>query len=128
MASFAFAGGLNTAFGLLVYAGLVLLGFPVWITVALSMVGALVFNYLTYGAIVFKNLSWRNFPRFVAFYVFLAGLNTVLLHMMADFSIGPFVSQAALAIPLAITSYMGLTIFVFPKSKEPVDCHHESDR
>lgn len=128
LASFALAGGVNTAFGLLIYAGLVLLGFPVWATVTLSMLGALAFNYLTYGGIVFKDLSWRNFPRFVAFYVFLAGLNTGLLHAMAGLSLGPFLSQAVLALPLAVVSYIGLTILVFPEPKEPERCGHESER
>lgn len=128
MANFAFAGCLNTAFGLFIYAGFVLLGFPVWLTVTLSMLGALVFNYLTYGGIVFKDLSWRNFPRFVAFYVMLAGLNTALLHVMAGLSLGPFLSQAVLAIPLAVISYIGLTVLVFRESKESAGCRRESER
>ncbi len=116
---FIFAGLLNTAFGFLIYAGLVLIGFPVWATVALSMLGALLFNYLTYGGIVFNGLSWRNFPRFVLFYVCLAGLNTVALHAMAGLSFGPFLSQAVLVAPLAVISYLGLTLFVFSKSRTP---------
>ncbi len=128
MANFAVAGGLNTVFGLLIYAGLVLLGFPVWLTVTLSMLGALVFNYLTYGGIVFKDLSWRTFPRFVAFYVFLAGLNTVLLHVMTGLALGPLLSQTVLALPLAVTSYIGLTVLVFPEPKESAGCRRESER
>jgi putative flippase GtrA len=116
---FIFAGLLNTAFGFLIYAGLVWMGFPVWATVALSMLGALVFNYLTYGGIVFKGLSWRNFPRFMLFYVCLAGLNTAALHVMVLWSFGPFVSQAVLVVPLAVISYLGLTFFVFSKSSAP---------
>ena len=116
---FVFAGLLNTTFGFLIYAVLVLMGFPVWATVALSMLGALAFNYLTYGGIVFKDLSWRNFPRFMLFYVCLAGLNTISLHVMASLSLGPFLSQAVLVAPLAVISYLGLTIFVFSKSNVP---------
>lgn len=111
---FLLAGGLNTGFGFVVYALFVSLQFPIWATVSLSMVAALIFNYLTYGGLVFKDLSWRNLPRFVVFYVALAALNTGLLQAMQG--MGPLVAQAILTLPLAAISYVGLTYFVFSKS------------
>jgi putative flippase GtrA len=111
---FLLAGGLNTVFGFAVYALFVYLRFPLWATVTLSLVFALMFNYLTYGGMVFKDLSWRNLPRFIAFYVALAALNTALLQAMQG--LGPLVAQAILTLPLAALSYLGLSYFVFPKS------------
>jgi putative flippase GtrA len=114
---FLVAGGLNTGFGFAVYALFVYLRFPVWATVTLSMIAALIFNYLTYGGMVFRDLSWRNLPMFVVFYVALAGLNTALLHGLNGLGFGPLLAQAILVPPLAVLSYVGLSNFVFHKSQ-----------
>lgn len=114
---FLLAGGLNTAFGFAIYALFVYLGFPVWATVTLSMIAALIFNYLTYGGIVFKDLSWRTLPQFVVFYIALAGLNTALLHGLNSLGFGALLAQAILVAPLAVISYVGLNNFIFDKSK-----------
>lgn len=113
---FVATGALNTGFGLAVYSIFYLLGFPIWLTVSLSMIAALIFNFLTYGGIVFKKLSHRTFPKFVAFYVALATLNTVLLNYFSQYSISPILTQVFLAVPLAIISYLSLNHIVFRNS------------
>jgi putative flippase GtrA len=114
---FLVAGGLNTGFGFAIYALFVYLQFPIWATVTLSMIAALIFNYLTYGGMVFKDLSWRNLPLFVIFYASLAALNTALLHGLNGLGFGALMAQAILVPPLALISYVGLSYFVFHKSQ-----------
>lgn len=114
---FLVAGGLNTVFGFAIYALFVYLQFPVWATVSLSMIAALIFNYLSYGGMVFKDLSWRNLPLFVMFYSALAALNTVLLHGLIGMGFGALLAQVILVPPLAVISFVGLSHFVFHKSQ-----------
>lgn len=117
VALFVATGALNTGFGLAVYTIFYLFGFPIWLIVSLSMIAALIFNFVTYGGIVFRKLSHRTFPKFAVFYIALATLNTVLLHYLAHYSISPVLAQAFLALPLAILSYLALNLIVFRPSE-----------
>ena len=116
-ALFLIAGGLNTGFGFLSYAALVLVGMPLWLTVVLSMLAALFFNYLTYGGVVFKNLSRRNMPKFVVFYSLVAVLNYLGLRMLTSVGVGPIISQAFLLPALAVFSFIGMSKYVFAQTK-----------
>ncbi|MDR0620216.1 MAG: GtrA family protein [Bacteroidales bacterium] len=65
---FFLVAGLNTAFGVAVYAFLVFIGFSyVWASL-LGMIIGIIFNFQTYGGIVFKNRDIRLIFRFVGVY------------------------------------------------------------
>jgi hypothetical protein len=50
-------GGLNTAFGYFCYAAFVLGGAPIWLAVGSSTVLAILFNFFSYGGLVFGDTS-----------------------------------------------------------------------
>ena len=110
---FVLTGALNTGFGYASYAALVLTGMPLWLAVAGSTVLAIVFNFYSYGGLVFRQTSRSYMPRFLAFYLVLGLINYLSLKEMSHFGIGPLIAQAILVPLLAIAGYAGLRHLVF---------------
>ncbi len=108
-------GGLNTAFGYLGYATFVLIGAPIWLAVTSSTMLAILFNFFSYGGLVFGDTSYRLLPRFLAFYACLGGLNFVLLRVLIWGGLGPLWAQALLLPVLAGVGFVGMRRFVFYK-------------
>jgi putative flippase GtrA len=106
-------GGVNTGFGYACYAGFVLAGAPLWIAVGGSTVLAFLFNFMSYGGLVFRSTSLRRLPRFLFFYLGLGGLNFVLLRLLTRAGLGALLAQAMLLPVLALCGYLGLCAFVF---------------
>ena len=106
-------GGLNTAFGYISYAAFVLVGAPLWLAVSGSTVLAFLFNFVSYGGLVFGSTSHLLLPRFLIFYVGLGGLNFVLLRLLAGFGVDLLLAQAFLLPMLAIIGFFGMRGFVF---------------
>jgi putative flippase GtrA len=110
---FVLTGALNTGFSYASYAALVLTGMPLWLAVTGSMVLAIVFNFYSYGGLVFGQTSRSYMPRFLAFYVVLGLINYLALKALSHFGIGPLIAQAVLVPLLAIAGYAGLRHLVF---------------
>ena len=110
-------GGLNTAFGYISYALFVLAGAPLWLAVVGSTILALLFNFVSYGGIVFGGASPHLLPRFLIFYSGIGALNFVLLRSITGFGVGPLWAQAILLPLLAIVGFVGMRRFVFRASK-----------
>lgn len=103
---FILVGGLNTAFGYLVFAGLTRLGWRDVLSVPAATAAAIGFNFLTYGKLVFESLDRRSLPRFILGYAGLYVCNVAGLRALARLGIGAYLAQAALVIPLALLSYV----------------------
>jgi putative flippase GtrA len=105
---FVATGLLNTGFGYLCYAGLVLIDMPRWLAVAGSTVMGILFNFFSYGSLVFGTTSARVLPHFLGLYTLLGLINFWLLNQLDAIGIGPLVSQALLLPILAVLSYFGM--------------------
>jgi putative flippase GtrA len=110
-------GGLNTAFGYFSYAAFVLGGAPLWLAVGGSTILAFLFNFVSYGGLVFGSTSHLLLPRFLIFYLGLGALNFVLLRALASLDIGLLLAQALLLPLLAIVGFIGMRKFVFRGDK-----------
>lgn len=110
---FLLVGGLNTAFGYAVYAAFILVGAPLWMAVGGAMLLAIMFNFFSYGALVFGSTSRRLLPRFLIFYLAFGSLNVLLLRLLGALGAGPLLAQALLLPLLAVCAYLGLRGFVF---------------
>jgi putative flippase GtrA len=110
-------GGLNTAFGYFSYAAFVLAGAPLWLAVSGSTALAFLFNFISYGGLVFGSTSYLLLPRFLIFYLGLGALNFVLLRALASVGIGLLWAQAILLPLLAIVGFIGMRAFVFRGAK-----------
>ena len=103
---FALVGGLNTVFGYLVFAGLTALGWTdVW-AVPGAMAAGVVFNFLSYGKLVFASLDARRLPRFIAAYLGLYLCNVSGLRALARVGLDAYAAQALLVVPLAVLAFL----------------------
>ena len=115
---FVLTGALNTGFGYASYAALVLTGMPLWLAVMGSTAMAILFNFYSYGGLVFGNTSARVMPRFLAFYAALGLVNFGLLHLLGMIGLGPLLAQALLLPVLAVLGFAGMRQFVFTAATE----------
>jgi len=106
-------GLLNTGFGYACYAGFVLAGAPLWFAVGGGTALGFLFNFYSYGGLVFGSTAMRLLPRFLLFYLALGSLNFLLLRLLGSAGFGPLVAQALLLPVLAACGYLGLRGFVF---------------
>lgn len=114
-AAFLFVGLVNTAFGYVSYAALVLLGLPLWVAVIGTLAISMVFNFYSYGGIVFGNTSRSSLPRFLMLYAIIGIVNYGLLQVITKAGIGSLLAQALILPILALIGYFGMKIFVFGK-------------
>ena len=114
---FLVVGGLNTLFGYISYAAFVLAGAPLGVAVVGSTTLAFIFNFFSYGGMVFGSTSHRLLPRFLVFYCGLGGVNFVLLRTLTYLGLGPLWAQALLLPLLAGTGFLGMRLFVFRVDK-----------
>ena len=110
---FLVAGGVNTLFGFAVYSACILAGLSVWLSLLTGMLAGTVFNFFTTGGYAFRQLSLGRFPRFVACYLFIYGLNLVLIDMLSAWMDSKIVAQAIITIPMALLSYYLMSRWVF---------------
>ena len=113
VASFLAAGGLNACFGYSVFSLMAYLGFRPAIALLIATVLGICFNFLTYGKIVFRQLSWRRAPLYLLVYAINYLGNAGLLIWVAHYIRSPYLAQLVI-LPLSITFlYFALRNFVF---------------
>lgn len=118
-------GVLNTSFGYAAFVGFLHLGGPLWLSVAGATASALVFNFVSYGRLVFSQTSLLVIPRYLMFYALLGCLNFVLLRLLGMLDI-PFAWAQGLLLPvLAVCGYLGFSHFVFGRSSKIMVTHEE---
>lgn len=114
------AGLLNTAFGYAAYALLILAGAPVWGAVGGATLLGIVFNFLSYGGLVFGSARADRLPRFIAVYAFLYLFNVALTHLLMAWGSSALLAQALLVPFLAALAFILMRSLVFSSHvKEP---------
>lgn len=110
---FLVAGGVNTLFGFVVYSVFIIAGMKVWLALLAGMFFGTMFNFLTTGGYAFRELSLARFPRFAVCYLFIYGVNFVLIDLLSIWLSDEILSQAILVLPMAMLSYFLMMRFVF---------------
>lgn len=113
LARFLIVGCLNTGFGYACYAAFIEVGAPLWMAVSGTTLLAFLFNFYSYGGLVFGSTSYRKLPRFLAFYCTLGIINYLLLRGLTMSGIGPILAQGLLLPILATLGFFGMRRFVF---------------
>lgn len=120
---FLVAGGINTLFGFIVYSLAIAFGAPVWLAVLIGLVCGTIFNFITTGGYVFRDLKPARIPPFLACYGFVYVLNLKLLYWVSLWVVSPIVAQAIITGPIALFAYVVMDRFVFvrrrPNSAKP---------
>lgn len=110
---FLIAGVLNTLFGFAAYSLAILAGLEIWLALLAGVAAGLVFNFVTTGGYVFRDLSPSRFPKFVACYILVYLANFGLIKLLAPWVPHPILAQAIVTFPAALASYWLMSRWVF---------------
>jgi putative flippase GtrA len=113
---FLFVGGLNTLFGYGIFAFFLSLHFHYSLAALLSTLLGILFNFKTYGTLVFKNSDNRVLFKFLGVYgtTYLLGVSSIAI--LKSFHMSVFAAGAILAVPIALISFLLNRRFVFQRS------------
>lgn len=113
-----FVGFMNTVFSYVIYAICVTILSRPTLSLAVSYVIGILFNFQTTGRIVFKNKNNMLIFKFFLSYLTTFFINRYFLDMLVStFHVDKYLSQAILVFPIAMISFMLLKHFVFVESK-----------
>ncbi|MEG1498028.1 MAG: GtrA family protein [Bacteroidales bacterium] len=113
---FFLVAGLNTVFGYLVFAFFIWCGLHYTLATLLGQVIGVLFNFKTYGALVFKNKKNKLLPRFISVYIFTyfcnIGAMTLLINLTgwSDYAVA-----AVMVLPIGLLGFLLNQYFVFRK-------------
>ncbi len=106
MVRFVLVGVLNTIFGYATFATLTAMGCSEAWAVPGAMLAGVLFNFVTYGKVVYESLDQRRIPRFAMAYLFVYGCDIVGLRVLERSGLDAYHAQFILALPLAATMYL----------------------
>ena len=110
---FLFVGGLNTLFGYGVFAFFLTLHVHYSLAALLSTLLGILFNFKTYGTLVFRNSDNRLLFKFLGVYGTTYLLAVSSIAVLKSFHMSAFVAGAILAVPMAPISFLLSRRFVF---------------
>ncbi|HWA33722.1 MAG TPA: GtrA family protein [Cyclobacteriaceae bacterium] len=117
---FLVVGGLNTAFGYLIFAFFTYVIGNAYASLVLSTITSILFNFKTYGTIVFKSHDNSLIFRFFGAYLFIIGLQMLGLKWLSSIGVtNPYLAVAILVPFMATLSFVLLRKFVFHQSLVP---------
>lgn len=110
---FFLVGGLNTAASYAVYAALLAVGLSYPLANLGGLIFGIVFSFHTHSAYVFKRSGAWRFPRFLAIWAGLYGLNTMLIGGFIRLGLDAYWAGALAIPPMALLSYLAQKKLVF---------------
>ena len=110
---FLFVGGINTLFGYSIFAIFLWLGVHYSVAALLSTIAGILFNFTTFGRLVFDNKSYSNLPKFILIYVLNYLLGVGLLFLSNRFGYNLYFVQAVLILPTALLRFILMKYFVY---------------
>jgi putative flippase GtrA len=117
---FLFVGGLNTLFGYGAFALFLSLRVHYSLAALLATVLGILFNFKTYGTLVFGNSDNRLLFKFLGVYGTTYLLTVSSIAVLKSFSMSALAAGAILAVPMALISFVLNRRFVFGRiSKDP---------
>ncbi|MBT3476098.1 GtrA family protein [bacterium] len=106
-------GLLNTLFGYSIFAFFLWIGIHFSIAALISTIAGVLFNFSTFGRIVFNNKSYSNLPKFTAVYALNYFLGVGVLYYCDELNYNLYFIQALLLVPTAILRYLLMKYFVY---------------
>lgn len=113
---FLVVGGINTLFGLAAYSLLALSDLSTWLVLIVSNLAGMVFNFITTGGLVFRDLNLARLPRFLFCYVLIFLIYLVLINWLSPVTGGRIWAMAIIVLPMAALTYLMQSWFVFSVS------------
>lgn len=113
-----FVGFMNTVFSYIIYAIIVTITGRATLSLGISYVICVLFNFQTTGRIVFQNKDNSLLIKFILCYLTTFFINRYALDTMVNtIGMDKYLSQALLVFPIAMISFLLLKFFVFPEKK-----------
>lgn len=110
---FLLVGGVNTAASYAVYAALLFAGLPYALANLGGLVFGILFSFRTHSALVFRQMGARRFPRYLASWAVLYGVNVLLIGGLMRLGLDAYSAGAVAIPPMALLSYLVQKQFVF---------------
>ncbi|NSX01015.1 GtrA family protein [bacterium] len=104
---------MNTLFGYSIFAFFLWIGVHFTISALISTIAGILFNFTTFGRIVFKNNSYSNLPKFVFIYALNYFLGVGVLYYCDQLDYNLYFVQAILLMPTAVLRYLLMKYFVY---------------
>ena len=114
---FLFVGGINTLFGYIVFASLILLQIHYSIASLLSTILGILFNFFTTGRIVFNNDNPKLLFRFFGVYGITYLFNLLFLRIFDTCKVNLLIAGILLILPSSFLSYTLNKSFVFIENR-----------
>lgn len=115
--TFFLIAGLNTLFGYAMFAALIYLKLNFYLATAFAMVAGVIFNFNTYGRLVYKNFTWNKIFAFTLVYALTYVINVVLINLLNKTIDSLYVVQLILVVPIGLMVYFLNKQFVFKGAK-----------
>jgi putative flippase GtrA len=114
---FMVAGILNTFFGYAIYAVLLFASIPYLMALLLATITGVVFNYFSFGYIVFNgHIGCLVFCKLAIAYLLIYGLNAVGLSVLIRyFFVSPYLGQFLCIFPSLVLSWLLMNCWVFKR-------------
>jgi putative flippase GtrA len=114
---FILAGLLNTIFGYTFFAILIFFKINTFFSLFVSTLAGIVFNYLTFGQLVFKlNKSKLIFTKFIFSYFISYMINVYLLKVFMDFFNGNALEAQIISLPFVVMfNWISMNYWVYKK-------------
>ena len=103
---FFLVAGLNTLFGYGLFAGLIFVGVPYVLATLIALFLGVLFNFKTYGVLVFKNNDNSRIVRFIGVYAVTYITNISLMFLFRElWGLNDYEIGAILAIPIGLLGF-----------------------
>lgn len=110
---FVLVAGLNTAFGYGIFAFFIWIGLHYTLATLLSTILAILFNFKTYGVIVFRNKDNKLIFRFVLVYFVMYLCNIGGIALLKCFGLSAYMAGLVLLVPVGLLGYVMNKRFVY---------------
>ncbi len=114
---FILTGVINTVFGYLVFACLIKLGLHYVLAIFLGTCLGVLFNFHTFGTLVFHNKHYKLIPRFIVVYGIILVFNILLVKLFLIDGFNSYIAGAIATVPMALLSYHLNKRWVFKKNE-----------
>ncbi len=112
-------GFINTVFYYALYSLLIYLNLHYSFAVVIATVCGVIFNFHTFGKVVFKDFQMSLLPRFIGVYLVVCSANVLGLKGLELLGLdNKYIAGAVLVLPVALLGYILNKTFVFNQSKE----------
>ena len=98
----------------MVYAFLIFIGLPYWLAALLGQIISILFNFRTYGALVFKNNNLKLLPRFFLVYTTTYFCNVGGMWLLKyTFGMSDYYTAAVMLVPIGVLGFVLSKFLVF---------------